>query len=98
MALSKMEQVPGAHVAALSASGALPPSAPSAAAIAAPLSQPLLAGVHSVLDTSLFSAQMALGCVSLEPLGDNASLQPAIQAIAVRPFHLPKCDFVTADP
>ena len=37
-------QVPGAHVAALSASGALPPSAPSAAAIAAPLSQPLLAG------------------------------------------------------
>ncbi len=58
-ALAAALRVPGAHVAALAASGALPPSAPSAAAIAAPLSQPLLAGEQLCLPHFAKSATTA---------------------------------------
>lgn len=81
-------RVPGAHVAALTASGALPPSAPSAAAIAAPLSQPLLAGARALLGVLLSSAagvawlrrQPTATAALLDALHPGAAASPLLDA------------------
>ena len=65
-ALAAVLLVPAAHVTALSASGALPPSLPSAAALAAPLSQPLHAGACFLGSASLcpvLHAEMSACCL-----------------------------------